>query len=156
MAGHTRAEILVDAPREFVFEQTNDLAQWTDMFTEYERVEILDQGPRHFVFRLTTKPDDEGKVYSWTSRRDLYPDEWRIEAARIEPLRPFASMHIQWWYDEQGPSTLMRWEQDFTVAEGAPFSEADAERYITNNSHEQMQAIKKYLEAAWQRERNDD
>jgi aromatase len=151
VAGHTESSIRIDAPRDFVFRVTNDLGQWPAMFTEYATVEIEEEGERHFVFRLTTKPDKEGKVYSWVSRRDLHPDEFRIEARRIEPLFPFASMDIRWWYDEDGDGTVMRWQQDFTVAPGAGFSEQDAEAYITASSHEQMTAIRAYVEEARRR-----
>jgi aromatase len=149
MAGHTENSIEIQAPRSFVFERTNDLASWTELFTEYARVDIIQQQENHFVFRLTTHKDETGKVWSWTSWRRIYPDEWRIEAARIEPLTPFAAMNIRWFYDEQGAGTLMRWEQDFSVAPSAPFSEDDAVAYINRNSKLQMAVIKERLEQAW-------
>lgn len=149
MAGHTENSIQIDAPVAFVFQRTNDLASWTQLFTEYARVDILQQEENLFVFRLTTHADESGKAWSWISWRRIYPDEWRIEAARIEPLTPFASMHIRWFYDEQANGTRMRWEQDFTVAPTAPFSEADAVEYINRNSKIQMGVIKKRLEDAW-------
>ena len=149
MAGHTEAEVVIDAPREFVFERTNDLSIWPQMFTEYESVDVLERGENSFVFRLTTKPDEEGEVSSWVSQRRLFPADWRIEAARIEPRQPFSEMQIRWYYDDMDGMTRMRWEQDFTVAPGAPFSEDDAVRYITENSKVQMAAIKEYLESAW-------
>lgn len=149
MSGQTRAEIRIDAPRDFVFDRTNDLDSWTEMFTEYDRVEVLERGPSHFVFRLTTKPDEDGDVHTWISRRDLFKDDWRIEARRLEPLVPFSSMEIRWWYDEVDGGTLMRWQQEFTVADGMPFSEADAEAHISAGSEEQMQAIKRWVEEQW-------
>lgn len=149
MAGSTNHSIEIHAPRAFVFERTNDLATWTQLFTEYASVDILRKEENYFVFRLTTQPDEEGKSWSWISWRRLYPDEWRIEAARIEPLTPFSSMEIRWYYEEQGPNTLMRWEQEFTVAPTAGFSEADAVAHINQNSKIQMAAIKERLEAAW-------
>ena len=151
MSGHTRAEIVIDAPRAFVFERTNDLSIWTEMFTEYAAVDVLEHDDTGYLFRLTTKPDEDGKVYSWISRRRLIPDEWRIEAHRVEPLRPFSDMQIRWAYDEAGSGTRLRWEQDFSVHPEAPFDEAAAERYIGQNSVVQMAAIKRYLEEAWQR-----
>jgi aromatase len=153
VAGHTETEIVIAAPRDFVFDVTNDLDAWTEMFTEYSSVEILERGPAHFVFRLTTKPDEEGTIRSWISRRDLYRDEWRIEARRLEPLTPFAEMLIRWTYESQDGRTLMRWQQDFIVAPGVAFSESDAEAYITANSEQQMAAIRRYVEAAWSRRR---
>lgn len=146
------AEIVIDAPRPFVYERTNDLSIWPEMFTEYSAVEVLERDKEGFLFRLTTKPDEEGKVWSWVSRRRLIPDEWRIEAHRVEPLRPFSEMRIRWGYEETESGTRLRWEQDFTVHPEAPFDEAAAEQYITEGSRVQMAAIKRYLEDAWRRE----
>jgi len=151
MSGHTQAEIVIDAPRSFVYDRTNDLSIWPEMFTEYSAVEVLERDDDGFLFRLTTKPDEDGKVYSWISRRRLIPDEWRIEAHRVEPLRPFSDMQIRWGYDEVGSGTRLRWEQEFTVHPEAPFDEAAAERYISAGSRVQMAAIKEYLEGAWRR-----
>ena len=151
MAGHTENSIIIRAPRAFVFDRTNDLASWPVLFTEYASVDILRHEENYFVFRLTTKPDEGGRSWSWISWRRLYRDEWRIEAARIEPLIPFSSMAIRWFYDAQVKSTLMRWEQDFTVAQAAPFSESDAVAYINQNSAIQMAAIKECLEQEWAR-----
>lgn len=150
MSGQTSNSIEIYAPRAFVFERTNDLASWTHLFTEYASVDILQQEENYFVFRLTTHPDENGHAWSWVSWRRLYPQEWRIEAARIEPLVPFSAMSIHWRYDEQGVKTLMHWEQVFDVAPTARFTEEEAVAYINRNTKEQMAAIKERLEAAWQ------
>lgn len=151
MSGHTEAEVVIDAPRDFVFDRTNDLSIWPDMFTEYESVDLLEHDGDTFLFRLTTKPDEEGHKWSWISRRRMIRDEWRIEAHRVEPLRPFSEMRIRWWYEDLDGVTRMRWVQDFTVHPEAPFSDADAVRHISENTPIQMAAIKRYLEDAWQR-----
>lgn len=157
MVAQTSNSIEIQAPRAFVFERTNDLPSWTELFTEYKSVEILERRENYFVFRLTTHPNEEGKSWSWTSWRSIFPDEWRIEAARIEPLTPFASMAICWYYEMQGEdSTVMRWEQEFTVASSAGFTENDSVAYINRSTRVQMQAIKERLEAAWQGQRSQD
>lgn len=157
MAAQTSNRIEIRAPRSFVFERTNDLASWPTLFTEYAGVEIMERQENYFVFRLTTHPDEEGKSWSWVSWRRLYPDEWRIEAARIQPLVPFSSMVIRWYYDAQGEEdTVMRWEQEFTLAPTAGFSEQEAVAYINSNSKVQMQVIKERLEMAWQQRFNQN
>lgn len=149
MAGHTKNSIEITAPRSFVFERTNDLAAWTTLFTEYASVEILHQEKDYVEFRLTTFPDEDGRFWSWTSWRRLYPSEWRIEAARIEPLTPFSSMAIRWYYDEQDARTIMHWEQDFTLAPTAGFSQEQATAYLNRHTQTQMVTIKRRLEQAW-------
>lgn len=151
MAAQTSNSIEINAPRSFVFARTNDLPSWPQLFSEYAGVQILEQQEHYFVFRLTTHPDEDGKSWSWVSWRRLYPDEWRIEAARIEPLTPFSSMAIRWHYEalDEG-RTVMRWEQEFTVAPGVGFTEEESKAYINRNTLVQMQTIKERLEAAWQ------
>jgi len=148
--GHTDNCVTISAPREFVFELTNQLELWTEMFTEYASVEILSRDEREFVFRLTTHPGLDGQVRSWTSWRRLFPSEGRIEAARIEPAFPFTSMRLCWDYEVQGAGTVLRWVQDFVVAPQAPFSELEAESYLNHHSRVQMQAVKCFVERRWQ------
>lgn len=149
MAGQTENSIVIDAPVEFVFDLTNNLRIWTEMFTEYEKVEVLEEKPNWYLFRLTLKPDEDGRQMSWISQRRLIPDEHRIEAERVEPLKPFSKMHIRWFYEPDPAGTRMRWTQEFTVVPEAPFTEQDAEHHINGNSREQMAHIKEYVEKRW-------
>jgi aromatase len=144
--GHIENRIFIAAPREFVFKLTNDLHRWTEMFTEYASIEILEERLNYFRFRLTTKPDEQGRTWSWVSWRRLYPGQWRIEAARIEPLCPFASMSIYWTYEEEPEGTWMQWTQQFEMASNAGFTDEAATSYLDLNSKTQMTEIKKYLE----------
>jgi aromatase len=153
MAGHTENSVVIDAPREFVFDLTNNLHLWEEMFTEYETVEVLEEKPDYFRFRLTLRPDEDGRRISWISERRLFRDQWRIEAHRLEPLRPFSRMDIEWSYEAAAESTEMRWQQDFTVVAEAPFTEADAIAHINGNSREQMAHIKAFVEKRWAEQR---
>ena len=69
MAAHTENEVVINAPLELVWSVTNDLPAWPNLFTEYAAVEILERDGDSVLFRLTLHPDEEGKVWSWTSRR---------------------------------------------------------------------------------------
>ncbi|MFD7100869.1 SRPBCC family protein, partial [Streptomyces xanthophaeus] len=53
MAGHTENEITVNAPVEVVWEMTNDLPSWPQLFSEYASLEILEQEGDTTRFRLT-------------------------------------------------------------------------------------------------------
>jgi len=70
-AGHTDNSIVIEAGVDFVWQMTNDLERWPDLFSEYAAVEVLDHTGDTFTFRLTMHPDENGKVWSWVSERTL-------------------------------------------------------------------------------------
>ena len=41
MSGHTQNEIVIAAPLELVWDMTNDLENWPQLFSEYAAVEVL-------------------------------------------------------------------------------------------------------------------
>lgn len=155
MAGHTDNSIRIAAPPHFVFDVTNDFDRWTEMFDEYASVEVLERDGSCVRFRLTTKPDDEGEVHVWTSRRCMDREGLTINAERLEPLVPWAEMKIRWDYEPDGEAaTRMRWVQDFRIAEGLPYTDAQGEDFINGNSRGEMDSIKRYVERAWAESRS--
>lgn len=153
MAGHTDNQVRIEAPAGFVFDVTNDFGRWTEMFGEYASVEVLEREGDCVRFRLTTRPDEEGEVHSWISRRCMDRDGLKIEADRLEPLVPWAEMHIRWDYEPEGDATVLRWVQDFRIADGLPYTDAQGEDFINGNSKEEMDSIKRYVESAWATQR---
>jgi aromatase len=146
MIGHTDNAIEVDAPIGFVWDQTNDVTTWPDLFSEYAKVEVLDGTDDSVTFRLTMHPDDEGRVWSWVSARTWDRDTWTVRARRVE-TGPFEFMNITWVYEELGPDrTLMRWVQDFQMKPDAPVDTAAMTAHINRNSLVQMALIKERVE----------
>jgi aromatase len=146
-AGHTDNSIYIDAPIDHVWQMTNDLPTWPDLFTEYAEVEILESTDTYFKFRLTMHPDDNGKVWSWVSERTLDPATHEVTARRVEP-GPFEFMDIRWTYAPEGSGTRMRWIQDFRMRPQAPIDTEGMTRRIDGNSKIQMGIIKEKVEAA--------
>ena len=71
MAAHTDNEVVIEAPRDFVWERMMDIESWPDLFSEYAKAEVLEEEGNKVTFRLTTHPDPEydDQVWSWTSER---------------------------------------------------------------------------------------
>ena len=63
MSVRTDNEIVIYAPMDLVWDMTNDVANWPDLFTEYATADILDRQGETIRFRLTTHPDENGKVW---------------------------------------------------------------------------------------------
>jgi aromatase len=145
--GHTDNSIVIDADIDHVWQMTNDLPSWPDLFTEYAEVEVLARNGSTVRFRLKMHPDESGRVWSWISERTLDEATHEVVARRVEP-GPFEFMDIRWSYAPEGSGTRMRWVQDFRMRPEAPVdTEAMTER-IDANSKVQMAVIRDKVEAA--------
>lgn len=149
MAAHTDNSVLVEAPRDFVWDRMMNIEDWPDLFSEYAQAEVLEQDGDRVEFRLTTHPDPEydGQVWSWVSERVADPDNYRSKSRRIE-TGPFEYMEIEWFFEEVEGGTNMRWVQDFSMKPSAPANDEQAEEYMNKNTKEQMGVIKERLEEA--------
>ncbi len=144
-AGHTDNSVYIDADIDHVWRMTNDLPTWPDLFTEYSEVEILALTDTWFRFRLKMRPDETGRVWSWVSERTMYPDEYRTKSHRIE-TGPFEYMNIEWYFEEEGEGTRMRWVQDFRMRPDAPVDTPAMVERINANTAVQMDVIRRKLE----------
>ncbi len=146
MPGHTENAILIDAPMPLVWDMTNDVAAWPDLFSEYESAEILERDGLRMRFRLTMHPDEQGTRWSWVSERVADPVTRTVTARRVE-TGPFQYMNIHWTYRPQDAGVEMRWVQDFAMKPGAPLDDAGMTERINTNSRVQLALIKQRIEA---------
>ncbi|MGC5220984.1 SRPBCC family protein [Micromonospora sp. DT81.3] len=145
--GHTYNSIVIDAPLDLVWQVTNDLGNWPNLFTEYASVDILEnRDDTYFLFRLTMHPDANGTVWSWVSERTLDPIAHRVTARRVEP-GPFEFMNIDWTYRQVAGGTTMRWMQTFRMRPTAPVDTATMTRRIDANTKIQMAVIAQKVQA---------
>jgi aromatase len=149
MAGHTENTIHIDAPIKLVWDMTNDVESWPDLFTEYAKAEITDRDGDSVTFRLTMHPDEDGKVWSWVSERTADWDTKTVKAHRVE-TGPFEYMNIEWTYKEEDGGTTMHWVQDFHMKPEAPADDEWMTNNINTNSPIQMAHIKEKVEKAAQ------
>ncbi len=146
MAAHTDNAIIIGAPLELVWEMTNDVEDWPNLFTEYAEAHILERRDNTVRFRLTMHPDENGKVWSWVSQRTADPETRTVKAHRVE-TGPFEYMNIQWFYEPVEGGTRMRWVQDFQMKPTAPVNDQQMEERINTNTKIQMNVIKEKIEA---------
>jgi len=145
MAGHTENEIVINAPLELTWAITNDVPNWTELFTEYAKAEVLSREGDTIRFRLTMHPDENGKVWSWVSERTANVTNRTVRAQRVEP-GPFEFMNIEWRYEEVEGGTRMLWIQDFHMRPEAPLDDEQMTDRINTNSKIQMAIIKEKVE----------
>ena len=145
MNGHTDNSIHIDADLGVVWQLTNELERWPELFTEYASVEILAHDGDTFRFRLTMHPDPQGNAWSWVSERTVDPTRHQVTATRIE-LGWFARMDITWTYATDGNGTRMRWVQDFAMNPQSPVDVAAMTARINANTPVQMSHIRAEVE----------
>ncbi|RVU22361.1 polyketide cyclase [Streptomyces antnestii] len=145
MSGHTENSITIDAPLDLVWDMTNDIEKWPELFSEYASLEVLSRDGDTTSFRLTMHPDDNGKVWSWVSERTVNRAERTVRARRVE-TGPFAHMDIRWDYTETPEGTRMDWVQDFAMKPDAPVDDSWMTENINRNSVTQMALIRDKIE----------
>jgi aromatase len=152
MAGHTENEIIIAAPLDLVWEITNDLDGWPELFSEYASVEVQHREGNRVRFRLTMHPDGNGTVWSWVSEREADPRTHTVRAHRVE-TGPFEYMRIVWTYHEVDGGTRMHWVQDFAMKPDAPVDDEWMTKNINKNSKIQLALIKDKIEQRANRRR---
>jgi aromatase len=145
VVGHTENEITIAAPLDLVWDMTNDLDRWPQLFSEYAAVEVLSRNGDTVTFRLTMHPDENGKVWSWVSERVADRENLTVRARRVE-TGPFDHMNIEWKYEETPAGTRMHWTQDFAMKPGAPVDDAGMTDIINRNSPIQLALIRDRIE----------
>ena len=141
--GHTVNSIVINAPYELVFDISNKIERWTELFgKEYASADVLERKGNEITFRLT---DEDGK--SWVSKRWLYKDLKFAYAQRHEPLFPFLYMKIVWYYYEQADGIKMTWIQDFEMdPKFTKFTADQIEGFVNEHSQHNMKIFKKVIE----------
>jgi len=141
--GHTRNSIIINAPYSLVFDISNHIERWTELFgKEYVKAEVLERKGNEITFRLT---DDENK--SWVSKRWLFKEQKLAYACRHDPMFPFKFMKIVWFYTEVEGGILMTWIQDFEMDPGfTKFTGEQIEGFINRHSQDNLKIFKDLIE----------
>jgi aromatase len=145
----TDSSIVINAPMDLVWDMTNDVESWPQLYTEYSRAEILERTDDTVKFRLTMHPDENGKEWSWVSERSPDPVNRTVRARRLE-TGPFEYMNIFWEYREVEDGVDMRWVQEFQVKPEMPFNDDAMAAHLKKNTAVQMAHIKEQIEKAAQ------
>lgn len=143
--GHTCNSIIINAPYDLVFDISNDIPRWTELFgSEYKKAEIIKKESNKITFRLT---DDEGK--SWVSFRLLHKDNFYTYSERFEPKFPFNYMKIIWLYTLKPEGSVeLTWIQHFQMDAKAKFNDEQVEGFINKHSKENLLIFKRVIEEA--------
>jgi aromatase len=149
MTGYTENNIVVLRDFNTVFDLTNDIELWPQLFTEYEKAEVLERNGNEVLFSLTTYPEGDRPSRTWVSRRLIDKPGKQATAERVEKAFPFKDMKIHWTYEElpQGVGVVMTWMQKFEIHDECKWTTEQMESFLNRNTRVQMRAIKEKVEA---------
>lgn len=145
---HT-AEIVGDA--EATYQYLADVQQWSAVFTPTIFALSMPISDRKEHIRIWATANEE--VRSWTSERNLDPENRRIDFRQTTPQNPLKSMRGRWEVQERDEGLL-------TVVllheyELQPDVTTDDEEFVAtavqNNSVAELNALKEYVELAGSR-----
>ncbi|MFH1692259.1 MAG: SRPBCC family protein [Candidatus Omnitrophota bacterium] len=140
--GHTCNSIVIKAPYEKVFDISNDITRWTELFGgEYKESKIVKKEDNKITFQLT---DDEDR--SWQSFRLLFKENFFAYAERLDPKFPFEYMKIIWLYRLVSDGVEMTWIQHFKMDGKAKFNDEQVEGFINKHSVENLKIFKDVIE----------
>ncbi len=141
--GHTCNSITIDAPYELVFDISNHIERWTELFgDEYVKADVLSREGNRIEFRLTDKDGN-----SWTSFRLLFKEHNFAYAQKNEPTFPFKYMKIIWLYTPMADGIKMTWIQDFEMdPKFEKFTEEQIVGFVNEHSTHNMKIFKEVIE----------
>jgi len=140
--GHTVNSIIINAPYEKIFDISNDIERWTELFGgEYKEATVEKKEGNKITFKLM---DDEGRT--WKSWRLLFKDKNFAYAEREEPKFPFRFMKIVWLYIPRPNGVEMVWIQHFEMDEKAKFNDEQVEGFINKHSKDNLKIFKEAIE----------
>ena len=140
--GHTCNSVIINAPYDLVFDISNDIPRWTELFgSEYKKAEVVKKEGNKITFRLTDEDDK-----SWQSWRLLFKDKNFAYAEREEPKFPFKYMKIVWLYTQKSEGVEMTWIQHFEMEKQAKFNDQQIEGFINEGSKTNLKIFKAIIE----------
>jgi aromatase len=140
--GHTCNSIIINAPYDLIFDISNTIPRWTELFGgEYKEAIVVKKEKNKITFKLT---DKEGRT--WQSYRLLFKENFLAYAEREEPKFPFEFMKIIWLYTPKPEGIELTWIQHFKMDSKAAFTDEQVEGFINQHSKENLKIFKAVIE----------
>ena len=144
MAGHVDQHVVVRAPLEVTWRLSNEHERWAA--DRHRLFDASDDG-RRIVFQVTTPPDRDGRTWTYSVDRCMYPDRHLVYSRRFD--NPAFAYSVAWWiYSEVDEGTRVRCVQDFEVSAGAPVDDRQMEETIAAGTAAALGRMAERVESA--------
>ncbi|GCE21255.1 SRPBCC family protein [Dictyobacter kobayashii] len=138
--------IFVKADPDQVFEFTNDIPRWTELYTNMSAARVVsferDGRFAKLVFELTNK---EG--HTWQAWRILDYKDRVAMSRRGTPSFPYVFHHLTWTYEPAEGGTLMTWTDDFEMDPESPIKNEVSLEPMLEHMGESQANFKKVIES---------
>lgn len=142
--------ITVAAPAKEVYRLIADVTNWPQLFPPTVHVEYLDRGET--TERLQIWATANGAAKSWTSRRELWEEDLRIEFRQERSAPPVGAMGGTWLIEEAASAECrVRLFHDYRAIDDDPASAEWIAQAVDRNSRAELAALKANAELAVRR-----
>ena len=140
------ASIVIKGELDQIFEITNDIDRWSELFLEYHYSKVLSR-ERHGRYTRLVFELGHPEGARWQSWRLLDHQDHVAIAQRGTPMFPFKYMHLTWKYEPAEDGVRMTWIQDFEMDPNAPVTNEQALKNMLNHMAENQKHFKEVLES---------
>ncbi|WP_030269272.1 aromatase/cyclase [Streptomyces sp. NRRL B-24484] len=141
--GTSRVEhtVEVDAPASDIYRLLAEVENWPRLFHPTVHVDHLERGEQTERIRIWATANGEAK--SWTSRRQLRPEELRIDFRQEVSAPPVAAMGGSWIIEPLSDTTCrIRLLHDYRAVDDDAEGLAWIDRAVDRNSRSELAALK--------------
>lgn len=143
---HTGNSILIQAPKQAIFETAANLELWPKILPHYRYIRYLERGDtRNVVVMAAVR---SGIPISWTSEQIIDRDKMEV---RFHHLKAFTKgMHVVWTFEETATGVLVKILHDlkFRVPLLAPIAEPIIGGFFIHHiAGKTLRCMKAHLEA---------
>ncbi|MBA2430634.1 MAG: SRPBCC family protein [Chthoniobacterales bacterium] len=143
---HTGNSILIQAPKQAIFETAANLELWPKILPHYRYIRYLERGDtRNVVVMAAVR---SGIPISWTSEQIIDRDKMEV---RFHHLKAFTKgMHVVWTFEETAPGVLVKILHDlkFRVPALGPIAEPVIGGFFIHHiAGKTLRCMKAHLEA---------
>lgn len=143
----TENSVIVRAGIEEVFDLSNDIERWPELFTHYQSARILTREGNKITFELTTLPGTHSGSQRWRSSRIIDREKKKTWSEREDPKFPFEYIKMEWSYEEVEEGTRMTWVQEFKMDPASGRTDDQGVEFMNTTIRREMQSVKEKIEA---------
>lgn len=141
-----RTSITIKGDLDKIFEMTNDIGRWHELYNEYHKTKVLSLHRDGRFAKIEFEITDENN-YTWRSWRILDYKEHIAVAQRGEPKFPYIYMHLTWLYEPTDDGVVMTWIHDVEMDPKAPYSNEQVVPHMIEHMQANQRSFKRVIES---------
>lgn len=147
MTACNHASIVIDAPPDLVWDMTNDVGSWPQLFPDYAATDVVGHDGDSVRVRITMRPDERGVSHGWTVERRSDRDAGTATMSQVEG-HAFEHMTVHWTYHPaEGGGVRLSWVHEFAVADGMRYDDQAMVGVLQRTVPVQLSHIRDRIEA---------